>query len=236
MGMRGHILVGALFLSGAIGLLAQAPQAPPSNGQVAAALTNADVIAMVQAGLDEGIILSKIQHSSPAFNTETSGLVELKTANVPPAVVKAMIERADASSPPEPAAPVEAKSAPPVQAPQAKTFDQVERIRIRADSEVLRVVMEEQLRKEGGPAVSSSETDYDATLSFATDCGAQTISMWTGANFCTCEGSMTLESVGTRLYANIDRERSANAAKSSKIMVQRMLEKFVDAWKKARKR
>jgi hypothetical protein len=233
--MRIHVLLGAVLLLVSFGVMAQSETPPASSAQAPAALTNADVIALVQAGLDEGIIISKIQHSPVAFNTATAGLVELKNASVPASVVKAMIERSDASfSTPAPTS--ETRNTPAPATGQPKALDQVEKIRIRADSEVLRVVMEEQLRREGGPTVSSSETDYDATLSFATDCGAQTISMWTGANFCTCEGSMTVESVGYRLYANIDRERSANAAKSSKIMVQRMLEKFVAAWKKARKK
>jgi hypothetical protein len=66
--------------------------------------TNQDVIAMVGAGISEDVILAKIRTTSAAgggatsFDTSVEGLKALKAANVPDAIVKAMID-------PTPAAP-----------------------------------------------------------------------------------------------------------------------------------
>jgi hypothetical protein len=54
-------------------------------------LTNEDVIKMVSAGLTEDLIIDKINASSPRFNVDTDGLIELKKAGVPDKVVAAMI-------------------------------------------------------------------------------------------------------------------------------------------------
>jgi hypothetical protein len=67
-------------------------------------LTNQDVVAMVSAGISEDVIVAKIRTTSAAgvgatnFDTSVEGLKALKAANVPDAVVKAMID-------PTPAAP-----------------------------------------------------------------------------------------------------------------------------------
>ena len=61
-------------------------------------LTNQDVVAMVSAGISEDVILAKIRTTSASgggatnFDTSVDGLKALKAANVPDAVVKAMID------------------------------------------------------------------------------------------------------------------------------------------------
>jgi len=52
---------------------------------------NAAVLKMVQAGLSAEIILIKIDHSAARFDTTTDALIALKNANVPDAVIKAML-------------------------------------------------------------------------------------------------------------------------------------------------
>ena len=67
-------------------------------------LTNQDIVAMVTSGISEDVILAKIRSatatgaSATSFDTSVDGLKALKAANVPDAVVKAMID-------PTPAAP-----------------------------------------------------------------------------------------------------------------------------------
>jgi hypothetical protein len=67
-------------------------------------LTNQDVVAMVSAGISEDVILAKIRTTSAAgsvatsFDTSVDGLKALKAANVPDAIVKAMIDPTPAAS------------------------------------------------------------------------------------------------------------------------------------------
>lgn len=68
-----------------------------------AVLTNADIIKMSEASLNESIILSSIENSEPGFDTSPQGLIELSSAKVSPAVISAMITRA--SAPARPSAP-----------------------------------------------------------------------------------------------------------------------------------
>ncbi|MFA6004777.1 MAG: hypothetical protein WC881_12005 [Elusimicrobiota bacterium] len=80
---------------------------------IASSLTNADIIKMSEAKLDESIILTSIESSEPKFDTSAQGLIELSGAKVPQAVISAMIKR---NSPP--ATPV---AAPAASAPAAGT-------------------------------------------------------------------------------------------------------------------
>jgi len=66
------------------------------------------------------------------------------------------------------------------------------------------------------------------------DCGEQTMSLWTGANYCTCEATMNLESGGERLWSTTAHERAASAPKAGKYMVERMIAEFVQAWRKTK--
>lgn len=63
--------------------------APPQ--QVATSLTNKDVLDMLKAGLATDIIVAKIKSSPTSFDTSPPALAELKAANVPDAVILAMV-------------------------------------------------------------------------------------------------------------------------------------------------
>jgi S1-C subfamily serine protease len=57
-------------------------------------LTNADVVALVKAGLSVDIVVAKIQSSPANFDTSPAALQELKAANIPDPVILAMIQAA----------------------------------------------------------------------------------------------------------------------------------------------
>ena len=56
-----------------------------------ASLTNKHVVEMVKAGLTSDIIVAKIKSSATSFDTSPAALAELKAANVPDAVILAMV-------------------------------------------------------------------------------------------------------------------------------------------------
>lgn len=91
-------------------------------------LTNADIMKMSDAKLDESIILTAIANSDPKFDTSTNGLIELSGAKVPQSVISAMIKRANA--------PVEAASAPaaPAAAPESELMSPSEVLIIDGDA------------------------------------------------------------------------------------------------------
>jgi hypothetical protein len=226
--LSGYLAV--MFLISSFAAVAQTAQPQASSGAVVA---NADVVAMVKAGLDEAVIIAKIRHSPVSFDVSTAGLIDLKNSGVPSSIVTVMLERpqgAPAGAPP----PKETAAQPQPVEKKATSLQEVSKVWIKADSEVLRVTIQKRLEEQRGPAVALSEGEADATFSFATDCGAQTISMWSGANFCTCEGSLTIEAAGKQLWTDLEHERSANAAKASKKLAEQMTENFVRAWLKAK--
>ena len=62
-------------------------------GSVSAAmLTNADVIKMTQANIDDAIILTAIENSEWNFDTTSQGLIDLSTAKVSKTVISTMIK------------------------------------------------------------------------------------------------------------------------------------------------
>src|ERR1043166_7502399 len=69
-------------------ILSATPEAP---------LSNADVIAMVHAGISADVIIAKITTTPTAFTTTTEALVALAEAKVPEAVIKAMLARTPAA-------------------------------------------------------------------------------------------------------------------------------------------
>jgi hypothetical protein len=74
------------------------PQASINNSpQEQAALTNTDVLEMLKSGLSSEIIIAKIKNSPSKFDTSPAALQELKAANVPEAVMLAMVQAADAA-------------------------------------------------------------------------------------------------------------------------------------------
>ncbi len=83
-------------------------------------LTNADVEALVAAGISADVIEAKIATTVCAFDTSTEALVRLKKAGVPNPVLSAMIWRGKRPTPiagPEPSARSEPEAAPPGSAP-----------------------------------------------------------------------------------------------------------------------
>ena len=66
---------------------------PPCSADAAKALTNADVVQMVKAGLPDSTILLSIQGAPAEFKTAPSDLIALKNAGVPQPVMDAMLTR-----------------------------------------------------------------------------------------------------------------------------------------------
>lgn len=70
------------------------PSAPAgSTGSSAETLNNNTVIALVRAGLGPDTVVAKINASRGTYDTSTNALIELKQANVPDAVIAAMVNR-----------------------------------------------------------------------------------------------------------------------------------------------
>ena len=65
----------------------QTPKATP--------LTNIDIVDMLKAGLSQEIVVAKIHGSTSEFDTTPGALKELKAADVPEAVILAMLEAAN---------------------------------------------------------------------------------------------------------------------------------------------
>jgi hypothetical protein len=84
-----------IFSLFAVGLLltslsyAQQQTSPPSTR--AEALTNADVLKMVEAKLSDDLIISKIRASACSFDTNTDTMLKLKSQGVSDAVIQAMV-------------------------------------------------------------------------------------------------------------------------------------------------
>jgi hypothetical protein len=75
------------------------PRKSVSNSQQEqTVLTNQDVLEMLKSGLSTEIIVAKIKNSPSKFDTSPAALQELKTANVPEAVMLAMVQAADTTS------------------------------------------------------------------------------------------------------------------------------------------
>jgi len=59
----------------------------------AAPMTNADVIKMVQAGIDESVIITAIQKAQSGFDVSPDGLIALNQAKVSKEIINAMVTR-----------------------------------------------------------------------------------------------------------------------------------------------
>jgi len=59
----------------------------------AAPMTNADVIKMVEAGIDESVIITAIQKAQSGFDTSPDGLIALSQAKVSKEIINAMVTR-----------------------------------------------------------------------------------------------------------------------------------------------
>ena len=62
------------------------------SGAAGAALTNADVLKLKQAGLGEQILVAKIKNAPGAYKLDTDDLVKLKSAGISDAVIAAMLD------------------------------------------------------------------------------------------------------------------------------------------------
>ncbi len=96
---------------------AAAPKPAAGRGSEPEVLTNDSIMKMVSGGVDEATVIAKINSSAAAFTLDADGLVRLKGANVPPAVVRAMLNwKAPAAAAPTAAAVPAALAAPAVPA------------------------------------------------------------------------------------------------------------------------
>src|SRR5579862_2090634 len=95
---------------------AQKKAAPKKGAPADAAMTNKDVIKLVQAGIPENIVVSKIQQSKTKFDTSVDGLLELKKGGVSDSLI-AFIMNPTAAPPAATAAPPPASAAATTAAP-----------------------------------------------------------------------------------------------------------------------
>ncbi len=77
-----------IFLSGSM-FASQDTQTPKSSAK---SLTNGDVVDMLKAGLSPEIVIAKINASTCEFDTSPHALEALKTANIPEAVILAVVQ------------------------------------------------------------------------------------------------------------------------------------------------
>src|SRR5690348_11501767 len=87
---RPAMMVIAFVLAAVPGTAVPQTNQPPQARVTA--LTNKDVLEMVQAGLTQEIVTAKIKSSSCNFDTSPDTLKKLKAANVPDAVILAMVQ------------------------------------------------------------------------------------------------------------------------------------------------
>jgi hypothetical protein len=66
-------------------------------------MTNADVIKMAKAGIDEAVIISSIQNAENGFDTSADALIALNEAKLPKPIIQAIITRASATGAAAPA-------------------------------------------------------------------------------------------------------------------------------------
>jgi hypothetical protein len=90
--MRLFYTVLLLFLSLVVSGSVMASQDEQTQHAAAKALTNADVLDMLKAGLSQEIVIAKIRASACGFDTAPAALKELKAASVPDAVILAMVQ------------------------------------------------------------------------------------------------------------------------------------------------
>ena len=95
--MRGTRLLQLVFLLGLLLALPLLAQAPTST-----ALTNADIVKMMKAGLPENIILREIQTSNTDFATSPAALIELKKQGASERILGAILDSRMGAGQPEP--------------------------------------------------------------------------------------------------------------------------------------
>jgi len=80
-----------LMLTISMGVVALPTAQDPKSETVSTSLTNKDILDMVNAGLTADVIVAKIKSSATSFDTSPTALADLKAANVPDAVILAMV-------------------------------------------------------------------------------------------------------------------------------------------------
>jgi hypothetical protein len=89
------------------------PGASAPSTPAAPAMTNADVVKMISAGLSADVVSGFIhQANAPAFDLSMNGLLALKKSKVPDSVVVAMQQSAAQPAPPPPSTPTAQTNAP----------------------------------------------------------------------------------------------------------------------------
>jgi hypothetical protein len=94
------LFVAALALAGVLSITTQHANAQTSTGETPshvppAKLGNGDVLDMVKAGLPEEVIVAEIQNSACDFETSPAALTALKSAQVPNAVILAVVKKSN---------------------------------------------------------------------------------------------------------------------------------------------
>ncbi|MFZ2493498.1 MAG: hypothetical protein WA208_18625 [Thermoanaerobaculia bacterium] len=140
-------------------LCAVSTMSQDSTAPIEQQMTNADVIALIEAGLGPELVIKKIRGASAAeFDTTTGGLVALKKNKVPDDVIEAMLAWAAPASRPSPS-PSAALTPTPTNeetAPAAQP-GRMSRVKSRLKSAVTRESEEEERQQE------AAEKQQDAT-------------------------------------------------------------------------
>lgn len=148
-------------------------------------LLNRDVVDMLKAGLTPEIVIAKIGSSKCDFDTSPAALKELKIANVPDAVILAMVQApprtpsADSvvsdRKPPVTQKPTDEKKQEPIQ----KAMDDLEDCRVRSQNEyeakmnaigtmaltpMMRVVASNKLKKNLDAELRQCRSQYELRL------------------------------------------------------------------------
>lgn len=84
-------------LTSKVWLAAAAAALSLSSAARAETLTNADVVALLEAGLGEQAVIAKIETSPGNFDTDTQTLLALRAKGVPSAVIAAMVKAKSAN-------------------------------------------------------------------------------------------------------------------------------------------
>lgn len=92
-----------------LAIVFSAAAAEITTAQARQPLTNDDVVMLVKAGLAAAIVVAKIESSDCRFDTSTDALVKLRAADVPDAVLLAMVQAVSKAhgeaNPPSPSVP-----------------------------------------------------------------------------------------------------------------------------------
>lgn len=88
---HGHRILSLLTVTLAVAFLSYAQQPTAAPSTKAEALTNADVLKLVEAKLSDDLIISKIRASACSFDTDTDTILKLKSQGVSDAVIQAMV-------------------------------------------------------------------------------------------------------------------------------------------------